>query len=81
MLFTKNMIVWVDDYPENNLAAIQKISSSVEVIQLRSTHHARRWIEEFGWFLHQKDIQFKFISDMVRVESGQDNYLAGIDLV
>ena len=63
----------IDEYSRN----YQKY----EFLQLTSTKMADFWAREFGWILHYKDLDFKVISDMVRYENGNPNYIAGIELM
>ena len=35
----------------------------------------------FRWLLFLDNAEFKVISDMVRIENGKKNYLAGVDLL
>jgi hypothetical protein len=35
--FIKNVLLWVDDIPKNNLAYLDRISPEIEIIQLKST--------------------------------------------
>ena len=42
---------------------------------------AEKWTQEFHWILNWMDVNFKVVSDMVRVEDGVKNYYAGIDLL
>lgn len=68
--FTKNIILWVDDRPSNNLAEIEQIYSefrhSVEVLQLTSTRMVEEWMKLFSWMGMREGSQIKVISDMVR---------------
>lgn len=81
--FKKNVIVWVDDKPSNNLEIIGKMDSAkCEILQLTSTKMAEIWMKEFAWILNWKGIKLRMISDMVRLEEKEKtNYYAGIDLL
>jgi hypothetical protein len=68
--FQKNIVLWVDDFPKNNIREINSIMAlkDVEVLQLTSTVMAEKWVKEFGWLLSWKGLEFKIISDMARFE-------------
>jgi hypothetical protein len=57
----------------------------LEILQVTSTTAAEKWIQEFGWILNWKGVDFKLISDMGRKEVKdnveKDNPEAGIQLL
>lgn len=80
--FIKNLLIWVDDMPANNKDYVEALQKrDIEIIQLTSTRMAEKWTQEFNWILNWMDVKFKVVSDMVRVENGNNNYYAGIDLL
>ena len=83
--FTKNLVIWVDDQPENNRAQVEAChrQDKIEVVQLTSTSMALKWAHEFAWILTWMNTKTKVITDMVRVEEGESkpNLSAGIDLM
>lgn len=83
--FRKNIILWVDDRPTNNMASAEKMqvesNDSIEILQLTSTKMAEEWMKLFSWILVWSGVQFKVISDMVRDEEKGPNYYAGVDLL
>lgn len=80
--FKKNLILWVDDNPENNIVELEIIAKpDLEVLQLRSTLSFEQWMMEFGWVMTWKGINMRIVSDMVRQEGNAENYHAGIDLL
>ena len=82
LTFKKNIIVWTDDNPQNNVKIIDTLEKKeIEVMQLVSTKISDIWVREFGWFLNWKEIKYKIVTDMVRTEEENDNYYAGIDLL
>jgi hypothetical protein len=45
--FQKNIVLWVDDFPKNNIREINSIMAlkDVEVLQLTSTVMAEKWVK------------------------------------
>lgn len=83
--FQKNIVLWVDDNPNNNKRQIDYLLSvkNIEIIQVTSTIMAEKWVKEFGWLLKWKGLDFKLVSDMGRVEGPKNinNPHAGLDLL
>lgn len=65
----KDIVLWVDDIPFNNVSGVKHIleSKDVEILPLISTLQAEKWLSEFGWILNWKGINFQLISDMGRL--------------
>jgi hypothetical protein len=65
----KDIVLWVDDIPFNNISGVKQIleSKDVEILPLISTLQAEKWLSEFGWILNWKGINFQLISDMGRL--------------
>ena len=77
------MILWVDDFPINNMNLIKKIyhnakndNKQIEILQCISTEVAKSWIEHFYPYLKKLYPEYclKIISDMNR----QNNRVAGV---
>lgn len=66
----KDIVLWVDDIPKNNEGGIKLMlnEKDVEILPLLSTQQAEKWLKEFGWLMNWKNINFKLISDMGRLE-------------
>jgi CheY-like chemotaxis protein len=67
-------ILWVDDYPENNTSLVRVLTSlGVPVDTALSTEEAMRKLQSQSYGL--------VISDLGRTENGQENTMAGRDLI
>ena len=76
------VLFWVDDSPENNFEeAIKLESKGISCVFCTSTEDALNIIDTYRWLLYIKKADFRIVTDMVRLENGEWNYLAGIDLM
>ena len=76
------VLFWVDDNPENNFEEAMKLESQgISCVFCTSTEDALNIIDTYRWLLYIKKADFRIVTDMVRLENGKWNYLAGIDLM
>ncbi|CAD8201346.1 unnamed protein product [Paramecium pentaurelia] len=81
---SENVLLWVDDNPENNYGYAEEIerqNNKISIIFCTSTKDAIQIIQKYKWLIYLAQSQFRVVSDMVRIEEGKTNYNAGIDLL
>lgn len=72
----------MDDNPENNFGLAQQFESKgIQTLFSTSTNDAISLFERYNWILSLSKPKFRIISDMVRKEDDEMNYLAGVDLL
>jgi len=73
---------WVDDNPQNNFKEIRVLEKEgVSIVCCQSTEEAFKLLDTYKWLLYLNNADFRVVTDMVRVENGQYNYYAGLDLI
>jgi len=79
---SSKVVFWVDDEPQNNFKEIQKMErKNLSIVCCQSTTEAFKLLETYEWLLYLNGADLRVITDMVRVEEGNKNYLAGVDLI
>ncbi|CAD8099816.1 unnamed protein product [Paramecium sonneborni] len=81
---TVNIILWVDDNPQNNYKLAQDLETknpNLSIIFCQSTDKAISIVKMYRWLIYLKTSQFKIVSNMVRKEKAKMNYLAGVQLL
>ena len=76
------VLFWVDDNPENNFTEAVKLESQgISCVFCTSTQDALNVIDTYRWLLYLQRADFRIVTDMVRLEREEMNYVAGIELM
>ncbi|KAJ3111323.1 hypothetical protein HK100_002725 [Physocladia obscura] len=74
----QKVLLWVDDHPENNVSLVNMARSvGIKVQQARSTQEALEFLDRNNW----QAWDFKVITDMHRIENGNEVKDAGIKFI
>ena len=77
----KKFLAWIDSNPENNMAIVLNLDDSIQYKFFTSTLDTAVYFQINDSLLKEGLDRLRIITNMVRVENGQHNYDAGLDLI